>query len=255
MGCTPRLLPRERWVEAASNAIDINPANRPEGAPDIVDNEEGRRLAIIINKWWGPEVRLTVGFMDSPPADLRRRLIAHMNAWNRDANVEFVESDVDPVVRVARGQFAGGGYWSYVGTDVAMIPKDEPTMNLEEFTMSTPDTEFHRVVRHEAGHTLGFPHEHMRKELVQRLDRERVIAAFMASQGWTRQEVIDQVLTPLEESSMLGTTGSDETSIMCYQIDRSLTVDGLPIIGGIDINELDHAFAAAVYARSPVADP
>ena len=39
-------------------------------------------------------------------------------------------------------------------------------MNLEAFTMQTPDSEFHRVVRHEAGHTLGFPHEHMRKAIV-----------------------------------------------------------------------------------------
>ena len=71
--------------------------------------------------------------------------------------------------------------------------------------MQTPDSEFYRVVRHEAGHTLGFPHEHMRKAIVERLDREKVIADYMRSQGWTRQEVIDQVLTPLEESSLLGT--------------------------------------------------
>jgi hypothetical protein len=31
---------------------------------------------------------------------------------------------------------------------------------------TTPDAEFYRVVRHETGHTLGFPHEHMRKEII-----------------------------------------------------------------------------------------
>ena len=99
-------------------------------------------------------------------------------------------------------------------------------MNLEAFTMNTPDSEFYRVVRHEAGHTLGFPHEHMRKEIIQRLDREKVIGDFMASQGWTRQEVIDQVLTPLEESSLLATPTAEEDSIMCYEIPGSLTLDG-----------------------------
>jgi hypothetical protein len=137
-------------------------------------------------------------------------------------------------------------YWSYVGTDIDEIPEDEPTMNLEGFTMAMPESEFRRVVRHETGHTLGFPHEHMRQELVVRLDRDKVIAAYMASQGWAEQEVIDQILTPLEESSILGTP-TDETSIMCYQIDGSLTLDGIPILGGVDINEADHDFAALVY--------
>ena len=115
--------------------------------------------------------------------------------------------------------------------------------------MNTIDSEFHRVVRHEAGHTLGFPHEHMRGEIIQRLDREKVIAEFMRTQGWTRQEVIDQVLTPLEDSSILGTPTADVTSIMCYQIEGDLTLDGQPIPGGTDINDLDFAFAASVYPK------
>jgi hypothetical protein len=122
-------------------------------------------------------------------------------------------------------------------------------MNLESFTMNTLDSEFYRVVRHETGHTLGFPHEHMRSAIIERLDREKAIASFMRTQGWSRQEVIDQVLTPLEESSLLGTPVADQTSIMCYQIDGSLTVDGMPIEGGMDINELDYSFAASLYPK------
>ena len=46
-------------------------------------------------------------------------------------------------------------------------------MNLQGFTMNTPEAEYRRVVRHEAGHTLGFLHEHMRRELVARIDPEK----------------------------------------------------------------------------------
>src|SRR5436190_2022576 len=81
------------------------------------------------------------------------------------------------------------GYWSNLGTDILLITRGRPTMNLEAFTMTTPDAEFFRVVRHEGGHTLGFPHEHIRKAIIDRLDREKVIADFMTTQGWTRQEV------------------------------------------------------------------
>jgi hypothetical protein len=34
---------------------------------------------------------------------------------------------------------------------------------------------------------------------------------------------------------------------MCYQIPGSLTKDGNPIIGGVDIDPQDYAFAAKIY--------
>jgi len=122
-------------------------------------------------------------------------------------------------------------------------------MNLEAFTMATPESEFHRVVRHETGHTMGFPHEHMRRELVNKIDPDKAIAFFGQTQGWSRQEVIAQVLTPLEESSLLGTAHADPNSIMCYQIPGSLTKDGKPIVGGLDIDSQDFAFAAKIYPK------
>lgn len=116
--------------------------------------------------------------------------------------------------------------------------------------MNTPDSEFIRVVRHETGHTLGFPHEHMRKELVDKIDPAKAVKYYGRTQGWKPNEVYNQVLTPLEDFSIMGTTNVDETSIMCYQIPGSITKDGNPIIGGIDINEIDHAFAASIYPKT-----
>jgi hypothetical protein len=60
--------------------------------------------------------------------------------------------------------------------------------------------------------------------------------------------VRQQVLTPLEESSLLGTR-PDPKSIMCYQIPGELTKDGKPIIGGKDIDASDAAFAARIYPK------
>jgi hypothetical protein len=207
-----------------------------------------QHIALLTSKYWGRGgVHLTVGFLDNPAADLRARILSHMNAWAGPANVTFVETATDPQVRITRT--AGQGYYSYLGTDILSRPANAETMNLDSFTMNTPDSEFYRVVRHETGHTLGFPHEHMRSQIVDRIDREKAIAYFMASQGWSRQEVIDQVLTPLANSALIATADADPTSIMCYWLPASIMKDGVAVVGGTNIDSLDAQFAGSVYPK------
>jgi hypothetical protein len=57
------------------------------------------------------------------------------------------------------------------------------------------------------------------------------------------------VLTPIEESSLIGTVHSDARSIMCYQIPGSINKSGKPIVGGRDIDAKDYTFAAAMYPK------
>jgi hypothetical protein len=244
-------------IEAARIAVELNPNNQPHSAVVARALAGGpphrARIALVVSKRWPTSgVRLTVKFIDDKPeAALRRRILSHMNAWGKPANVKFTETTGSADVRLSRRDTAqDGGYWSYVGTEIRAIDKNEPTLNLEGFTMKTPESEFTRVVRHEAGHTLGFPHEHMRRELVDLIDREKAIREFMRTQGWSRQEVINQVLTPLEDSTIIGSDHADPNSIMCYQIDGSLTKDGKSIIGGKDIDAIDAKFAASFYPKA-----
>ena len=253
--CTPKRLPAAKQLEAARIARTINPVNHPpvERLMRVMRGfvPSPMRIAVLTTKYWGNKgVRLTVGFLDGPPASLRSRILLHMNAWAKTANVRFVQSSTSPQVRIARTGGANGGYWSYLGTDVLTIGRGDPTMNLEGFTMNTPESEFHRVVRHETGHTLGFPHEHMRRQLVKLIDPKKAIAFFGQTQGWSPDEVRQQVLTPIEEASLLGTEEADPRSIMCYQIPGSITRNGQPIIGGVDIDPFDYAFAARIYPKT-----
>ena len=254
--CTPKSLPGRLLVQAATTARRVNPmnaplANAPLAGPDapkaLESVQEPLQIAVLTSKYWGPAPRrLTVSFMESTPADLRTRIIAHLNAWTRTGGVSFVETRGTGEVRISRGQ---GGYWSYLGTDILHIPRNRPTMNLEAFTMNTPEPEYRRVVRHEAGHTLGFPHEHMRRALVARIDRQKAYDYFRRTQGWDRRTVDEQVLTPLDERSLLGTP-ADQTSIMSYQLPGSITQDGRPIAGGRDINRSDFDFIARIYPKA-----
>jgi hypothetical protein len=255
--CVPRTLTAAQSVLAARRAIEINPVNaasRRMAVRTPVGRAGGkRRIALLVaNRWPVAGIKLTVRFLDGAKADLRKKILLHMNAWGKTANVQFAQTSGDAMVRIARldAPESMAGYWSYVGTQILGIrDQDEPTLNLDSFTMSTPESEFHRVVRHEAGHTLGFEHEHMRTGIVKKIDRDKAFKYFDYYYGWTKQDVIDQVLTPLKNSSLMGTAETDPISIMCYQLPASIMRDKQPIEGGKDINPLDFSFAGACYPK------
>jgi hypothetical protein len=166
IACKPKALTPSQEVKVLRRSIEINPANADHQRV-VTRTPTGRRggprrLAVVIGHRW-PEsgVTLSVQFLDNPSRELRRRLLEHMNAWSDRANVQFVETSGTGQVRLARLKEPENmaGYWSYVGTEILGIEEDQPTMNLEGFTMRTAEEEFRRVVRHEAGHTLGFEHD------------------------------------------------------------------------------------------------
>ena len=248
--CGIKTVPKRLAVKAARHAIGINPVNAPLvplGALGMSAPSDPLSMAVVTGKYWGPSPRtLTVSFMESTPSDLRARIVSHLNAWTRTGCITFAQTQGTGQVRISRGP---GGYWSYLGTDVLLIPQNRPTMNLQSFTMNTVESEFKRVIRHEAGHTLGAPHEHMRKELVARIDRQKAYDYFRRTQGWSQQDVDAQVLTPLDDRSIFGTP-SDQTSIMCYQLPGAITKDGRPIVGGLDINASDFDFIGRIYPKA-----
>jgi hypothetical protein len=204
-------------------------------------------LALLVPKRWpSTGVHLTVGFIENVDAALRARIVSHMNAWGAYCNATFSEVSANAQVRIS---LAGSGYWSYLGTDILHISAGQPTMNLQGFSMSTPESEYHRVVRHETGHTLGFPHEHLRAEIVNRIDPAKAKAYFLANDGWDAATVTAQVLTPLDNSALLATAQADPNSIMCYWLPASIMKDGIAVTGGSDIDAQDQAFAGTVYPK------
>jgi hypothetical protein len=248
-GCRIMALPSRLRERAAQLATRVNPVNAPLLEPAIAaDGIPPAPLSATITtgKYWGPKPKvLTVSFMEAAPADLRARIVGHLNAWSQWCGMRFTETSDTGDVRISREE---EGYWSYLGTDVRLIPLNRPTMSLQGFTMSIRESEYRRVVRHEAGHTLGFPHEHMRKALVDRIDPQKAYAYFLRTQGWDEATVDQQVLTPLGPNTIIGTE-PDMDSIMCYQLPGEITRDGRPIRGGADINQTDGAFAGVVYPK------
>jgi hypothetical protein len=261
MACTLRSLPQDKEEEAARSAQEIFPANAPlqtGSARAVAAQLPPQRIALLTSRYWGAQPRsLSVRFLDRSTRSLRSRVVRHMNAWYTGTAaggsrtcVRFVQAQGTDPGQVRITTSLQDGYWSYLGTDIRHIPSGEPTMCLEGFTADTEESEYRRVVRHETGHTLGFPHEHMRRALVQLLDPEKAYAYFTRTQGWDRATVDAQVLTSLEDRQILVSADlPDQNSIMCYQLPGAITRSGAPISGGVDIDPQDAAFAHKIYPR------
>ncbi|KAK1224092.1 hypothetical protein PQX77_008422 [Marasmius sp. AFHP31] len=239
-------------------------SHEDDGSPtsDVPLARPQNRLALWKDwQWHGNGVRLRVAFIDkpTPPLNLQKHVVKHMNAWSEFCNVRFTRID-DPIAAEVRVSFSGkvlgepkGGYWSYIGRYILEITdRRRPTMMLTGFTMEkTSEKTFIRKVRHETGHTLGFMHEHLRPEIVDRLDREKTIAAY--APGWNRTKTINNILTPLWEGDSSHYSVSDVAdvhSIMCYPLDDSLLKKGSKgpsIVGGPNFSEYDKKHAALVY--------
>ena len=62
------------------------------------------------------------------------RIVQHMNAWTRTGCIEFVQTNGVGDVRIS---FGSGGYWSYLGTDIRLIPQNRQTMLVPDCTTVT----------------------------------------------------------------------------------------------------------------------
>ncbi|KAK2459707.1 hypothetical protein APHAL10511_008269 [Amanita phalloides] len=184
-----------------------------------------------------------------------------MNAWSAFCDVRFTLVD-DPIGAEVRISFTGEvlgkphpGYWSNVGTDILGIDNPrQPTMMLTGASLSKSDWFFTRVVRHETGHTLGFMHEHLRPELVDRIDPKKAIEYYGGPANyWSKERTTSNVLNPLPMDEYTATAEADIHSIMCYAISNKILKKGAgQITGGDDFSKYDREHAAKIYPMPKV---
>lgn len=206
---------------------------------DPTDSLEPHERAVAYkDKFWPVGYKFKVGFMgnrSSTQTDLVKSVCAEWSKW---ANVTFEFPAAGPYdIRISFN--AGGGAWSYVGTDCKMIAQANATMNLGWIARD--------AYLHEFGHTLGLLHEHQNPTGAINWNKPVVYAELGGPpNNWSKEMIDFNVLNPYPLPNVI-TTALDKVSIMHYPIPARWTLDGYSSPGGQVISEVDKAFISARY--------
>ena len=211
-------------------------------------------LALFVPNMWPVNVRqLRVKFLDGSP-ELRARIVdleGGPNGWNSASAMQFVFTQQEPShIRIT---FTRGASWSYVGTQCKYIAADQPTMQLGWLDTRTEEREVRRVWLHEAGHALGFWHEH---ETVLGIDSipwdYKGINKWCKDKGITYQDWEKTWNCPADDSVIMHPI-YDEDSIMHYYVPPEWVLDRIPRGGANTLSSVDRQMVEAWYEKSPKA--
>jgi len=135
------------------------------------------------------------------------------------------------------------GCFSYIGINYRTIPQDKCTMNFAWFDVGT--------VLHEFGHLLGLEHEHQ-SPFGNKINWNypKLYKWGRKVQGWDKDEVDVQIVSPLNGPDIYGTS-FDPESIMLYYYPAKLTTDGKGTKQNIRLSPKDVLYISRLYPPRP----
>ena len=139
--------------------------------------------------------------------------------------------------------------FAFVGTDnlYSKAPEGQ-NVNLGWFDIGT-------IIHEIGGHCLGMVHEHQNPigGISIDWDREKVYRYFSCSQGWTDQMIDNNILNPIDETTVNGSC-FDPLSVMLYQYPSCLTKNGVGTKFNQRLSALDTLWLSNLYGGENIHD-
>lgn len=215
----------------------------PDKVPTVSSNEQ--------NLWNGTPQTISYFFMGGNHLQ-HEKVTQAIEEWTWYANVEFVEAFSAEESNVRITFDPDDGSWSYIGRRCDIIPVTEATMNLawlDKFSQITSNEK--AVILHQFGHTLGLIHEYQSpahgNPVVQNI--AAVLDLYKGTQGWTQQQIYDQVINVYNKSDVSNYSQVDIQSIMHYPQPKELTGHDEDIPYNGKLSDLDKAYMILQYPR------
>lgn len=208
---------------------------------DPTDSTEAHQRAVAYkDKFWPVGYNFKVK-LTNPTAAQATMFRTACDTWEKVANIKFtIVNSGTTDLRITFN--AGGGAWSYVGTDIKTVGQSYATMNLGWLAMD--------AYLHELGHTLGLLHEHQNPTTPIKWNAPVVYAALSGPpNNWTKEMIDFNVLNPYPLPNVI-TTSLDKLSIMMYPFPASWTLDGFSSTGALVLSDVDKDFIGKRYPFS-----
>jgi hypothetical protein len=156
----------------------------------------------------------------------------------------YVNDKEDSDIRISFDSNAGA--WSLVGTDCKKEDKNNATMNLGWFDVST--------VIHEFGHVLGMIHEHQnpRGKSIQ-WNKPAVYNWASQTQGWDKQKTEENIMNKYEINHINGSS-FDPLSIMLYFFPADLTTNNKGTYQNLRLSGEDVKYITEQYGKDKYAE-
>lgn len=203
------------------------------------DSKGGKTRAVYLNDLkWEHGRQITVSFFeggnylwdDKMTFSERKQFV--MDTINRTivplVNLQFLWSDDNDSTASVRITFdSREGAWSYVGKDCLQVESDAATMNLgwldhpSENGLSNEGS----VIVHEFGHVLGLVHEHQSKNFPYIWNRDAVYEELQGDPNNWSEDMIDENIFKIFDSSNSVASGYDPHSIMHYYFPSRFFLD------------------------------
>ncbi|KAF9525728.1 hypothetical protein CPB83DRAFT_885381 [Crepidotus variabilis] len=202
------------------------------------------------DRLWANGTTLTYSFVNQSEGtnatNQQTKVATVIKEWEKYANLKFAPATEGNPAMIRIAFDASSGSWSYTGKENLGIANDEPTMNLGwVYGDSTTISEAERgVILHEFGHAIGLMHEHQspaRGEKITLKD-DAVIRYYTETQGWTEDEVREQIINVYNASDISNYSELDTTSIMMYFMPAAMNVQNIKIPPNNQLSEMDKAF-------------
>jgi hypothetical protein len=208
------------------------------------------RMAVIDLKKWDNGRTLRCRFLDGDDFQ-QGKVKDKADIWRDYANIAFsFVAEPDAEIRISFQ--ADAGSCSGVGTECLnrdYFPQYQPTMNFGWLRDDTADDEYERVVVHEFGHSLGCIYEHQSPNENLQWNVDAVYIAFSGPPNYWSKDDIDHNILQKYSANLISATRFDMNSIMLYEFDGSLFVDGKGTPLNTHLSDQDKQMIGQMYPK------